>query len=171
MADTEFHLRQSTEVAAHPDRVWDALVDDTAAWWGAPYLLLDGPSAVRMPLRAGEPVVEQLGDATALWGTVTICAPGRVYAWDGQMGMGAGWEGEVRFDLEPTPAGARITVRQDAARRWGGDDVAGMRASYDAGWADLLERLRLLVETGARHGSAGLNTAPAFAFEASTEDG
>lgn len=171
MADTEFHLRQSTEVAAHPDRVWDALVDDTSAWWGAPYLLLEGPSAVHLPLHAGEPVVEQLGDASALWGVVTICAPRRVYSWHGQMGMGAGWEGEVRFELEPAREGTRVTVRQDSVRLWGDGDVTGMRASYDRGWADLLERLRLLVETGARHGAAGRNAAPQFPFEPSPERG
>lgn len=169
MADTEFHLRQPTEIAAHPDRVWDALVDDPSAWWGAPYLLLDGSSTVELPLRAGQPVVERLGDATALWGAVTICVPGRVYAWRGQMGMGPGWEGEVRFDIEPARTGTRVSVRHDSARLWGDGDAAAMRRSYDFGWADLLARLRLLVETGVRHGSAGLDAAPEFAFEASID--
>lgn len=171
MAGTAFHVIQATEVAAHPDGVWDALVDRTSAWWGAPYLLLEGPSTIDLPLRAGDAVVEHLGDASALWGLVTICAPSRVYAWHGQMGMGPGWEGEVRFDLEPAAAGARVTVRHDSARLWGDGDVAGMRRSYDYGWADLLARLRLLVETGAQHGAAGLNAAPEFAFEPSAEGG
>ena len=171
MDATHFRLVQSTEVAAHPERVWEALVDRTTAWWGAPYLLLDGPSAIDLPLRAGDAVVEHLGDTSALWGAVTICAPRRVYAWHGQMGMGPGWESEVRFDLEPARAGARVRVRQDTLRLWGDADVAAMRRSYDYGWADLLARLRIFVETGEQHGAGGRNAAPEFAFEPSSPGG
>lgn len=169
MGANDFHLSQSTEIAAHPDRVWDALVDATSAWWGAPYLLLDGPSTIELPLRAGDAVVERLGDTSALWGVVTVCAPPRVLAWRGQMGMGPGWDGEVRFELEPARSGARLTVRQDSVLLWGAGEVAAARGSYDYGWADLLARLGLFVERGAQHGAAGLNAAPEFVFEASAE--
>ncbi|SDS36898.1 SRPBCC family protein [Agrococcus carbonis] len=159
MADDEFHVRTAIDVAAHPDRVWDALVDEPAAWWGAPYLMLGGPSSIDLPLRAGEPVVEHLGAASALWGVVTACEPGRAYSWRGQMGMGASAEGEVRIVLEPAPGGTRVTLAHDGAVLWGGEGAA-LERSYDAGWADLLRRLRAFVETGARYGAAGSNAAP-----------
>jgi uncharacterized protein YndB with AHSA1/START domain len=160
--DARDHVRVevSVDIAAHPDRVWDALVDEPSAWWGAPYLLLEGASTIELPLRAGEPVVEHLGDASALWGVVTLCDPGREYAWHGQMGMGPSADGEVRFSLELGPGGTRVTVVHDAVVLWG-SGAAALRASYDAGWLDLLERLRALVETGSRHGSAGSNGPPA----------
>ncbi|MCR8671566.1 SRPBCC family protein [Agrococcus sp. HG114] len=151
-----FRVERAIEIAAHPDRVWDALVDEPSAWWGAPYLLLDGPSTIDLPLRAGEPVVEHLGDASALWGVVTLCAPGRSLAWRGQQGMGSNAVGEVRVDLELVPGGTRVRVLHDAVLLWG-EGTEELRRAYDDGWADLLARLRALVETGARHGAAGRN--------------
>jgi uncharacterized protein YndB with AHSA1/START domain len=150
------HVQISIDIAAHPDAVWNALVDEPSAWWGAPYLLLDGASTIDLPLRAGEAVVEHLGDASALWGVVTTCDPARAYAWRGQMGMGPSADGEVRFSLELAASGTRVTLVHDAVVLWGSGAEA-LRASYEAGWLDLLERLRALVETGARHGSAGSN--------------
>lgn len=161
MAD-DFHLTQAIDVAAEPARVWEALVARPSAWWGAPYLLLEGKGEITMPLAAGEPVVERIGEATALWGHVTLCEPGRAYAWQGQMGMGASVLGEVRYALEPTEAGTRVTVEHDAVPLWGG--LGDARSSYDYGWADLNARLRALVETGAEHGTSGTNAEPEFVF-------
>ncbi|GEK79626.1 helix-turn-helix domain-containing protein [Agrococcus baldri] len=164
---TEFHITQAIDIAAEPARVWAALIEEPAAWWGAPYLLLDGPSAFELPLQCGAPVVERLGEAAALWGHVSAVTPGSVYAWIGQMGMGAGAWGEVRYELEATEAGTRVTVTHDSALLWA-DDAAGARSSYDYGWADLNARLKALVETGARHGTAGTNAEPEFAFNPSS---
>src|SRR5690606_8254286 len=153
----EFHITQAIDIAAEPARVWAALIDEPAAWWGAPYLLLDGASEFELPLECGAPVVERLGDAAALWGVVSAVTPGSVYAWMGQMGMGSGAWGEVRYELEATDAGTRVTVTHDSALLSADADAAAARSSYDYGWADLNARLKALVETGARHGSAGTN--------------
>ncbi|WP_177220206.1 helix-turn-helix domain-containing protein [Agrococcus baldri] len=164
---TEFHITQAIDIAAEPARVWQALVEEPAAWWGAPYQLLDGPSSFELPLQCGAAVVERQGDASALWGHVSAVTPGSVYAWLGQMGMGAGAWGEVRYELEATDAGTRVTLTHDSALLWD-DDAAGARASYDYGWADLNARLKAFVETGAKHGTAGTNAEPEFVFEPSS---
>lgn len=158
----DFHIRQVIEIDAEPARVWEALVMRPSDWWGAPYLLLDGPSTFEMPTTAGAPLVERLGEQTALWGVVTACSPERAYAWRGQMGMGPEATGEVRYELEATETGTRVSVRHDWIHLWGEGD--GMREGYDYGWADLNARLKALVETGARHGTAGTNTEPEFVF-------
>lgn len=165
---TEFHITQAIDIAAEPARVWAALIEEPAAWWGAPYQLLDGPSSYELPLECGAPVLERLGEASALWGHVSAVTPGSVYAWIGQMGMGAGAWGEVRYELEATDAGTRVTVTHDSALLAADADAAGARSSYDYGWADLNARLKALVETGARHGTAGTNAEPEFVFTPSS---
>jgi uncharacterized protein YndB with AHSA1/START domain len=159
----EIRITQAVDIAAHADAVWHALVDEPSAWWGAPYLLLEGvlpgrSSVIELPVRAGEAVLEHAGDASALWGVVTECVPGASYAWRGQAGMGANVEGQVRFALEPRPRGTRVSLVHEAVLLWGdGGGADAVQRSYDEGWADLLARLRALVETGARYGSAGRN--------------
>lgn len=174
MSAGAFHIRQAIDIAAAPERVWAAIVEQPSAWWGFPYLLLDGASTFELPLVAGGAVVERLGDATALWGHVSICEPGRAYGWTGQMGMGPAAWGEVRYTLEPAGEGTRVTVTHDSALLWtgagtvsGADPAAGARGSYDYGWADLNARLRAFVETGVEHGTRGSNDEPAFKFRAS----
>lgn len=162
----EHHITQAIAIAAEPARVWAAFIERPAAWWGAPYLMLDGPSTFELPSAAGAPVIERLGDQTALWGFVTECSPGRAYAWRGQMGMGPSVTGEVRYELEPTETGTRVTVQHDWVHLWG--DGEGVGASYDYGWADLNARLKALVETGAEHGTAGTNAEPEFTFAPSS---
>lgn len=161
----EFHVRQAIDIAAPVERVWQALVDEPHRWWGSPYLMLEGTGQqLELPQRAGGAVLERRGDATALWGIVTACEPGRAYAWAGQMGMGPAWTGEARYELEATDAGTRVTLEHDAMRLWGDDDVEGTGSGYDYGWADLNARLKAFVEDGAEHGTTGSNAEPEFEF-------
>jgi DNA-binding transcriptional ArsR family regulator/uncharacterized protein YndB with AHSA1/START domain len=161
----EFHVRQAIDIVAPVERVWRALVDEPHRWWGSPYLMLEGAGQrLEFPQTAGGAVVERLGDATALWGIVTACEPGRAYAWTGQMGMGPAWTGEARYELEATDAGTRVTVVHDAMRLWGEGGIDEAASGYDYGWADLNARLKALVEDGAEHGTTGANAEPAFAF-------
>lgn len=164
----EFHVRQAIEMAAPVERVWQALVDEPHRWWGSPYLLLEGgDQSLEFPQRAGEAVLERQGEATALWGIVTACEPGRAYAWTGQMGMGPAWTGEARYELEATDAGTRVTVVHDAMRLWGEGDTREAASGYDYGWADLNARLKAFVEDGTEHGTTGSNAEPEFEFAAS----
>ena len=73
----------------------------------------------------------------------------------------------MRYSLEATDAGTRVTVTHDSALLWN-DDAAEARASYDYGWADLNARLKALVESGAKHCTAGTNAEPEFVFEPSS---
>ncbi|QUW19768.1 SRPBCC family protein [Agrococcus sp. Marseille-Q4369] len=165
----EFHVRQAIDIAAPVERVWQALVDEPHRWWGSPYLMLEGTGQqLEFPQRAGGAVLERRGDATALWGIVTACEPGRAYAWAGQMGMGPAYTGEARYELEATDAGTRVTLEHDAMRLWGDDDVKGTGSGYDYGWADLNARLKAFVEDGAEHGTTGANAEPEFEFAPST---
>ena len=164
---SSIHITQTVDIAADAEAVWQAFQSTPHDWWGHPYSLLDGEGTIEFPLEAGAAVVERLDDASALWGTVSQCVPGRLYGWIGQMGMGAASWGEVVFVLEAADSSTRVTVRHDFTLAWG--DAAAMRESYDFGWADLLERLRRYAEDGERYGFADRNESPAFRFTPSQE--
>ena len=161
------HIERTIDIAAERQEVWEAFLNAPQDWWGHPYSLLDGESILEFPDEVGAAVVEQLDDASALWGIVSQFTPGRTYAWIGQMGMGTASHGEVVYSFESIDAGTRVTVRHDFSLAWG--DEAAMRESYDYGWADLNERLKRYVESGERYGFSDRNEMPAFAFTPSNE--
>ena len=161
MTIERFDVRQEITIAAPRARVWEALTAQPDQWWGAPYLLtndygqpVDLATTLNLPLEVGAPVTERRGDATELWGIVTVVDPGRAYGWTGAMGMAQPAWGEVRYTLADVEAGTSVVVTHGGMC---GDAEAG-RGSYDHGWHDLNERLRAWVEEGVAHGVAGDNT-------------
>lgn len=143
------HILQSIDIAATPRRVWKAIVDQTGAWWGEPFLITEGDRIeITVEARLGGTIRERSGDAEATWGTVTAITPGARLRFSGAMGMDGATHGTVDYHLEELGDTTRVTVEHEAIGALD-DDV---RDSYDWGWSELNDRLRAWIETGERRG-------------------
>lgn len=139
-------VEQSTDIAAPPDRAWQALTTDTRRWWRPPFTLLSDADDVdlEIPAEVGAPVLERDGDRTAFWGTLIERQDGRALAWSSRICGADAAIGAVRVRVEPTPAGCTVTFRQEAIGAFDtqtDDDVA-------LGWRTKLDDLGVLL-TGA----------------------
>lgn len=149
-------VRTHVDIAASRTVVWDAITGDVSPWWGAPYLLLPHPQSIHVEHRLGGSVREETTEAAALWGLVSFIDPPRTIAWQGPMGMDPTATGTVTISLrESTARDTAVTLEHQAIGVFGEDT----RASYDHGWNDLLQRLRILLESGDAYGISGLNRA------------
>lgn len=150
-------VRAQVEIAAQPSQVWEAITGDVSAWWGAPYLLLPDTRSIQVDPRLGGLVYEEAAESSGLWGQVTLIEPLRAIEWTGPQGMGPTASGTVRISVaDSTEHGTTVTLEHEAIGAFG----EGTQASYDHGWRDLLNRLRILLESGDSHGVSGLNGAP-----------
>lgn len=159
MSIRHVHVELAIEIAAGAPEIWDLITGDISAWWGHPYLLIDGTPTLRVEPRLGGAVAERLGDREATWGTVIDVEPGARIAWYGPMGMGGAVIGTVTVALTPVEGDAPRTL-VDLRHEAVGAMPPGSQASYDHGWDDLLHRLRALAERGEAFGTAGANRAP-----------
>jgi len=151
-------ITQRVAMAARPAKVWKALTDDVAAWWGAPYLVM-GARVTRLvlELKLGGRFFEAAGADGVLWGTVTRIEKERVLQISGPMGTGKAVEGVACFTLEPVAKGKSTELLLE--HRMSGQVDAQMRSGYEAGWKDLLGvRLKELAEKGTRLGLKGAPT-------------
>lgn len=143
------HIVQSIDIAATPRRVWKAIVDQTGAWWGAPFLITEGDrTEIVVEARLGGVLRERSGDSEATWGTVTAITPGVSLRFSGAMGMGGAAHGTIDYHLAAVGDGTRVTVEHEAVGALGDE----ARDSYTWGWGELNDRLRAWVETGERRG-------------------
>lgn len=110
----------------------------------------EGTTELWMDARLGGLVAERTRTAEASWGTITEIRPGTVLEFTGSIGLGELSYSTVRYNTVET-AGERclLTVVHQALGLFG----QGTYTSYDHGWADLNERLKLFVETGERRGA------------------
>jgi DNA-binding transcriptional ArsR family regulator/uncharacterized protein YndB with AHSA1/START domain len=143
------HVELEVTIAAAPEAVFEALTRNVSAWWGPPYLHGDATDLVLEP-RIGGRLYEVWGeDEGVLWATVTSLRRPRELRLTGPMGMPEPTHGVVTFQLEPQADATSVRLLHEAFGKIGKQT----RASYEAGWKDLLDiRLRALVERGVRHG-------------------
>lgn len=143
------HIETETVIAAPRERVWWALTNETADWWGAPYqrgeaddLLLDA--------RPGGLLLERWADGGgAVWGTVTAVRSDAYLEIEGPIGMPGPVAGVVRITLEAHDQSTLVRLSHEAV---GKVDEQTQR-NYRLGWDDLLGvRLKALVEDGTRYG-------------------
>lgn len=147
-------VRQSVNIDAPPERVWEAITGDVTGWWGAGYLLEDDSTKLVLPAELGGLVAESNGERQNLWGVVSAVSPHEYIEFTGAIGMGLGAHGQVRYSMTRTfDGGTTLTVAHEAI----GPIGESAQTSYDHGWADLNTRLKTLVETGEAYGLAGHN--------------
>jgi uncharacterized protein YndB with AHSA1/START domain len=135
-------IQHSLTIAAPPERVWPALttLDGVAGWWSIGHTELEGDPGVlggefrfqsravviRMRVEALDPLRH------VRWRPVEANAPG-------------GWVGTtITFDLTADTAGTRL----DFVHQGFAENNEGYRL-VTGGWAQYLDNLKRLVETGA----------------------
>lgn len=135
----------SVEIAAPPERVFEALTTaELARWWGSreTYRVerftidLRPGGAWRSEGRGAD------GHAFAVGGVVLEVEPPwlLVQTWNPE--WGGGGESVLRYRIEPIPGGSRVTVRHEGFR------VAGDTESHAAGWEHVLGWLAAHLERG-----------------------
>ncbi len=132
------------------ERVWQALIDETNAWWLPDFHMVGPDSTVTFDTRAGGGLVEHLeGGGSLLWYTVHWCHPdqwtiylvGQVHPdWGGPA------TSHLKLALEERSKGGCTLKVGDA--RLGPIDEANAKASQD-GWQTLFsDGLKQFVEHG-----------------------
>ncbi|MFN3428998.1 MAG: SRPBCC domain-containing protein [Candidatus Sericytochromatia bacterium] len=137
-------------LAAAPDRIYDALTKEIAAWWGPPYSCVEQPLDLILEGTIGGRFYEIGEDGDAyLWGVITGKKPDARLEITGNCGMGGLVHGLFTYDLAPAEAGTQLRLTHKAI----GEVTEDMRANWQTGWQDLLDtRLRAFVERGERMG-------------------
>lgn len=154
----QMSIKQSIDIEAPKQVVWEAITSDVSGWWGSPYLLNDESTEITIDAQLGGLVAESNGESRMAWGIVTGVCPAAYLEFTGAMGMDLGTHGQVSFELAKAGDGTRLTVRHEAIGPFG----PGSQQAYSDGWADLLQRVRLLLEHHEEYGLRGRNTAPAL---------
>lgn len=135
-------------IAAPRAEVFAALTQDPGGWWGRPYLRPESTGLSLEP-RLGGLFVETWEGGGAVVATVTGWTDDRDLELAGPFHMGAAL-GFAIFELSDHNVGTVVTF---SFRAVGAID-AGFRERAAEGWAELVGRLKTLVETGARLGVA-----------------
>ncbi|MFT7461910.1 MAG: hypothetical protein ACI9EF_000244 [Pseudohongiellaceae bacterium] len=102
-------------IAAKRDSVWQALSDETNAWWLPDYHTLGAGSVVTLDARAGGQLIEALPDGgSLLWYTVQLCLPGDALPLVGHLGPQWGGPATTMLELalsDSDDGGTVLTVR------------------------------------------------------------
>lgn len=131
--DVQHELR----IKATPERVWQALTAEIAAWWPAKFYVGAAPIRFTLEPRVGGRVYEDWGDGEgALWSTVTSVRVGEHLQWVGD--IPAEFGGPARsitsFTLEPGKSGTLLKFRDTMF----GEISAEMQQNMASGWKFLL---------------------------------
>ena len=137
-------------IAAPPERVWKAWVEEMNAWWTKPYSNdHDRVTGLLLEPRLGGRYIEKWGENGEgfLIGQVTEWLPPTrlAYTWSERS-----WGGAVtlvRLNFGPDgPGGTRLTYTHAGFERL--PDGAAAHAGYDSGWSELSQRLKNFIEKG-----------------------
>lgn len=133
-------VRYQVLLPATPERVFEGLTRNIDAWWGAPYRQGGEQSVMTLKPVIDEPLIETRPDGHAiLWARIEeIRPPYRLYL-SGRFAVPGAVAGRVHYDLEAQDGQCMLRVAHTAI----GDIDPTVRASFTAGWSDLLDvRLR-----------------------------
>jgi uncharacterized protein YndB with AHSA1/START domain len=143
-------VERTITIAAPPQRVWQAWVQEMNGWWTKPYYNdHDRVTGLALEPRLGGLFIEKWGEdgsGFVIGQVVEWLPPLRLaYTWTER-----GWGGVatlVRLEFSPdSPAATRMTFRQEGFERL--PDGTRQRDGYDSGWNDLSARLKAYVEKG-----------------------
>ena len=125
-------------IDATPERTWEAMTAELAAWWPASFHVLGPGSTMTLELEAGGRLVERKPDGTSLlWFHVNGVEPGRSISLAGY--LFPKWNGPattlVTFTVEPRAGGSVVRV-SDALF---GHVRDGTIESLSSGWVELFK--------------------------------
>ncbi len=138
------HLHTTIDIAAPPEVVWEVLTDlERYSEWNPFIVSSRGVAAV------GERLTNRMqppgGRAMTFRPKVTVVEPGRVLEWLGRLGVPGVFDGRHRFELEPNPAGTRLTQSEEFT----GLLVRFLQKSLDTATAQGFEDMNLAVKARA----------------------
>lgn len=148
----KFHIEQEVQIDATPNRVFEALTKDVAAWWGAPYQISETAKTIILEPKLGGRFYEDWGSGQgALWATVTQLKQNEILELTGPIGMSGAVQGIACIALEAKGKATLVKLSHRAV----GEVNEQKQKGYSAGWQDLLgKRLKEFVEKGIRSGIA-----------------
>lgn len=128
-------IRQSVDIAASRERVFNALTKEVDLWWGGGYRQTGKGSHITLDLEIGANMVERDAAGHAvIWGRIEeIRTPDRLYL-SGRFAVPGAVAGRVHFDLEDAAVGCRLQVTHQAV----GAIEQEVRERFVAGWLELL---------------------------------
>jgi uncharacterized protein YndB with AHSA1/START domain len=135
-------------IAAAPERVWEALVNETSAWWRRDFLAPNARGFFIEP-RLGGRAFEDRGEGSGLvWFTVVGLEPARSLDLLGHLTPAYGGPAMTMVHIELEAKGGKTTVKLSDST-FGPRVGAELRGSLDMGWKALFaEGLRTYVEGG-----------------------
>jgi uncharacterized protein YndB with AHSA1/START domain len=143
-------VERTITIAAPPERVFKAWVEEINEWWSKPYYNdHERIHGLYMEPKLGGRYIEKWDEDGGgfLIGTVVEWLPPLriAYTWT-ELGWG-GVNTLVRVEFAPDEKGStRLTYTQEGFERL--PDGDHQRAGYDGGWQDLSDRLKAYVEKG-----------------------
>ncbi len=140
-ADDETTIVVTSPASAPPLQVWDVLVSQTASWWGAPYLGLDGGSMRMEPELGGRVYCGGDPDVGDLHGTIRAFDPPERLEIGGVLVPGA-YAGHITITVDRTNLGSEIRVEQTARGRI----QASIEERMAHGWTTMLHTLTDLAD-------------------------
>lgn len=144
-------IKQDVDIQAPRQRVFQALVEETSAWWGSPYLRDEAAAqAMIIEPRLGGRMYEVWGEHEgAEWARVTAFRLHELLELEGRMALAGAVTGVVSFRLETRGEATRLHFTHHAL----GEMSPQVEQNYLKGWRDLLMlRLAAYVEKGVKYG-------------------
>jgi len=137
-------VQQDVVFQASPPRVFRALTEQVASWWGPPYVNTEATD-LKLEARLGGAFYEVWADeAGALLAMVTAIIPDKHLELTGRFHMGAA-QSVATFRLSEHPGGTLVQFSYQAIGHLPEEEVA----MYAGGWTDLITvRLKAFVQTG-----------------------
>lgn len=142
-------VKQSATISAKPERMWRAIIKEISKWWTAPYFMdVDRATGLAFEPRVGGRFLETWGKPGSGYvvGHIVERLPPERLGFTWMESAGGGVSTVVWIDLIPKGQATGVTLTHQGFERLPkGED---QRAGYDAGRADLLERLKSYIEQG-----------------------
>jgi len=137
------------EIAASPETVWSALVEETSSWWHPDFYVKPGTDNFTIEPHLGGRVFEDWGDGNGLvWGTVLGVDKGRMLqaVGDTTKEWGGPSRGFLTWRLEPQGNGTLLRFEHSLF----GNIAEKTRASLAEGWQLLIGECLKTYAEGAR---------------------
>ncbi|HSM15171.1 MAG TPA: SRPBCC domain-containing protein [Thermoanaerobaculia bacterium] len=150
LAPNGFLVRHEATVAAPPEKVWSALVDQVGAWWHPDHTWSGEPANLSIVARPGGCFCEKLPDGGGVEHLrVVYVVPGEKLRMEGALGplQASGLAGSLTFEMGPTDGGTTLILTYSV----GGFVEMGTGALapiVDRVLGEQLSRLAAYAETG-----------------------